>query len=76
MMAFGYEVDVYFPRLAGNVQITKVCEEGGVITHHQRMITPWFLSNRSVFPTIYHKHSSDLNDAYTLIRSSQGNEAI
>jgi hypothetical protein len=47
-----------------------------VVTHHQRMITPFFLTNRSVFATTYHKHSNDVNGPYTLIRSSQGNEAI
>ena len=77
LMAFGYEIDVFFPRLAdGKAQVTKVCEDGGVTTHHQRMITPWVFSNRSVFPTTYHKHSNDVNGPYTLIRSSQGNEAI
>ena len=40
------------------------------------MITPWILSNRSVFPTTYHQHSNDVNGTYTLIRSSQGNEEI
>ena len=40
------------------------------------MITPWILSNRSIFPTTYHKHTEGINTSYTLVRSSQGNEAI
>jgi hypothetical protein len=70
LMAFGYEIDLYFPRIAENITMKKVSEDGGTVTHHQRMVTPFFLSNRSVFPTTYHKHSNDVNGVYTLIRSS------
>ena len=77
LMAFGYDVDIFFPILAdGKAVLNLVSEEAGFKTHHQRMITPWILSNRSVFPTTYHKHSNDLDGAYTLIRSSQGNQQI
>ena len=40
------------------------------------MLTPFIISNRSVFPTTYHKHSDSVESQYTLIRSSQGNDDI
>ena len=40
------------------------------------MLTPFIISNRSVFPTTYHKHTDTLEGQYTLIRSSTGNDDI
>ena len=71
-MTFGYDVETHFPILSGNrAEFTHLCDEGPFRTHHQRMITPWILSNRSVFPTTYHVHDGEaIEGAYTLIRSS------
>lgn len=33
-MAFGYEIDLYFPRIVDNVAMRKVAEDGGTVTHH------------------------------------------
>mmetsp|Transcript_42615 Transcript_42615/g.56250 ORF Transcript_42615/g.56250 Transcript_42615/m.56250 type:complete len:166 (-) Transcript_42615:2395-2892(-) len=61
----------------GRVEFTELRDDGHRITHHQRMITPWIISNRSIYVTTYHMHDEDLeNGPYTLIRSSQGNDAI
>ena len=78
LMTFGYDVERFFPPLSDNrAEFRLVSEDGGVLTHHQRMLTPFIISNRSVFPTTYHKHSEDgINGAYTLIRSSSGNDEI
>lgn len=40
------------------------------------MLTPFIISNRSVFISTYHKHTDTLEGEYTLIRSSDGNQAI
>ena len=78
LMTFGYDVSRFFPPLSGGrAEFRLVSEDGGVVTHHQRMITPWIIANRSVFPTTYHKHSEEgVTGAYTLIRSGTGNDAI
>ena len=74
MVTFGYEVDRHFIPISDNRAVfTLVSEDGGVVTHHQRMLTPFIISNRSIFPTTYHKHSDSLEGQYTLIRSSTGN---
>ena len=76
-MTFGYDVDTHFPTLSGGrAEFNHIVTEGPFVTHHQRMHTPFFLSNRSVFPTTYHMHGDDMDSDYTLIRSSQGNEAL
>ena len=41
------------------------------------MHTPFILSNRSVFPTTYNIHdTASVDGAFTVMRSSQGNDAI
>lgn len=55
---------------------TEVSQDGAVVTHHQRMLTPFIISNRSIFITTYHKHTDMMESQYTLIRSSSGNQNI
>ena len=79
MIGFGYDIAKYFTRLAdGRAEFTELRDDGYRLTHHQKMITPWILNNRSLYVTTYHKHSSDNFDAgtYTVFRSSQGNDKI
>ena len=74
LATFGYEVEKHFIPISDNRAVfTQVSEDGGTVTHHQRMLTPFVISNRSVFITTYHKHSETLEGEYTLIRSSDGN---
>ena len=73
MIGFGYDIAKYFTRLAdGRVEFTELRDDGYRLTHHQKMITPWILNNRSIYVTTYHKHhSEDLETGtYTLFRSS------
>ena len=61
------------PLADGRAVVTLVDEAAGFKTHHQQMLTPWILNNRSIFVTTYHMHEDTLNDGYTLVRSSEGN---
>ena len=40
------------------------------------MLTPWIVSNRTVFATTYHVHSESIDGHYSLVRSSEGNTSI
>lgn len=54
-LAFGYDFAKYFSRIAdGRAQLTLLRDDGENQTHHQKLLTPWILANRSVFPTTYH----------------------
>ena len=76
-MSFGYDIESHFPTIAdGRAQFRTVSEDGGYTTHHQKMITPFIISNRSVFVTTYHVHSDTIDGQYTLVRSSKGNDSI
>ena len=58
LATFGYEVENHMIPLSDNRAVfTEVSQEGAVVTHHQRMLTPFIISNRSVFITTYHKHT-------------------
>ena len=77
MIAFGYDIESHFPTIAdGRAQFRTVSEDGGYTTHHQKMLTPFIISNRSVFVTTYHVHSDTIDGQYTLVRSSKGNDSI
>ena len=74
MATFGYDIENFLESMTeGKTALQLVSEDGGVVTHHQRMLTPSELSNRSMFPTTYHMHDDSLEGQYTLIRSSEGN---
>ena len=61
-MAFGYDIEAHFPTIAdGRAQFRTVSEDGGYTTHHQKMLTPFVISNRSVFVTTYHVHSDTID---------------
>lgn len=77
-MGFGYDIAKYFLRFAdGRAEFVELRDDGHRLTHHQRMVTPWILANRTLYVTTYHKHSEDLeNGEYTVFRSSQGNDAL
>ena len=77
LATFGYAVERFYGPISDNrAEFQLVSEDGGVVTHHQRMLTPWIISNRSLFVTTYHKHSDALEGQYTMIRSSEGNSKI
>jgi len=57
MMTFGYDIEKFMPIMTdGRAVVTHIEESEGAITHHQRMITPWIVANRSVFVTTYNMH--------------------
>lgn len=77
MIALCYDLTKYFVRLAdGRLSLTEIQRDGGAVTHHQKMHTPWIISDRSIFATTYHQHSDTVDGPYTLVRSSEGNQAI
>ena len=76
-MTFAYDIETHMPIVAdGRAVVTLIEEDGGVKTHHQQMLTPFIIANRSVFVTTYHKHSDTIDGEYAMVRSSEGNAEI
>jgi len=75
LQGFFYNFAKEMPAAQSNLRLSKIgsCEEG-VDVHHMRIITPFIVSNRSMFVSWYHLLSREENGEYTFVASQAGND--
>jgi len=75
LQGFFYNYGQEMPAAQSNLRLSKIgsCDEG-VDVHHMRIITPFIVSNRSMFVSWYHLHSREENGAYIFVASQAGND--
>lgn len=73
--AYCYNFINEFPKIVTNVELTKLEQIGNRSIFHQKINTPFIVSNISVMQCQYNIHNEETGE-YTFIVSSVGNEVI